>query len=113
MKLVSVTGLLRILRNRWLARLLGHRAEWLLVCRLRENYEAYVPLLIGELITSRSVRYSNLILQRIQGLPTEVRESNELLRRHFITDALRASSVEEGATLCQNALIRCFRARCK
>jgi len=108
MKLLSVSGLLRILRNRWLARLFGRRAEWLLVCRLKENSEAYIPLLIGELITSRSVRYSGLILQRIRGLPDEVRESNEFLRRHFITDALRASSVEEGATICQNVLIRCF-----
>jgi hypothetical protein len=108
MRLLSVTGLLRILRNRWLARLFGRRAEWMLMCRLKENYEAYIPLLLGELITSRSVRYSDLILQRIRGLPDDVRESNEFLRRHFITESLRASSVLEGATICQNALMLCF-----
>jgi hypothetical protein len=108
MKLLSVSGLLGILRNGWLARLFGGRAEWWLVCRLKENYEAYVPLLIGELCISRSRRYSDMILSRIAGLPDEIRESNESLRRYFITDDLRAASVADGVRVCQNALLRCF-----
>ena len=83
------------------------------MCRLKENYEAYIPLLLGELMTSQSVRYSDIILRRILCLPNEVRESNQFLRGYFITDALKASSVEEGATICQNALMRCFLATSK
>jgi hypothetical protein len=108
MKFLSIFAVLRILRSRLLARLFGYRVELLLRYRLKENYEAYVPLLVGELCTSRSCRYSDLMLSVIDSLPDEIRESNGSLRRYFITDDLRASSVAEGVGVCRNALLRCF-----
>jgi hypothetical protein len=108
MKFLNIFAVLRILRSGLLARLFGYRVELLLIDRLKENYEANVPLLIGELCTSRSRRYSALMLSKIASLPDEVRESHESLRRYFITDDLRASSVAEGVRVCRNALLRCF-----
>ena len=110
MKVFAFPRVLRLLRVRLFTRLFGHRLEDWLVERVRDNYRLHIPVIIGELVCSRTPEFSRLMLGVLLRLPPEELESHEHLQRLFKPEGLNARSVSEALQVCVSALRLCFRA---
>src|SRR5258705_1977144 len=68
-----------LLKYRLLSRFFGRKAVLRIIEYSRNNWDITVGLLLGELGTSQSPRYSQEILLILAGIPSDVLESNELV----------------------------------
>ena len=107
MKIFMFLWALRLLRFRPLLHLFGRRAEpWLLRC-VEQNYRLHIPLIIGHLVTSRSMGYCALMLSILGAVPLQEREAHEHLRSLFISERLHSQSVSDGLAVCRWAILVC------
>ena len=101
-------NLLHVLRNPVLRRIFENGARHKLIQLLPYIYAEAIPLMVAELITSRSPRFSREILQFLVVMPEEHLESSDICRMLFLRPDLGWHSVKRGVEVSQKVLNRCF-----
>ena len=97
-----------LLRSGLLTGLLGQRPVFWVAEALKKAPQAGIGLVVSELMTSSSPRYSDELLRALSGLPGEVLEASGPLRHLFSEDRLGCPSSREAITLCRVVLSKCF-----
>jgi len=105
---LTLPGIFRILRNPLLFRLLGTRANLWLLDKSHKDWDTTVQMILGELATSRSPRYSKRLLLTLTSAPPEVLEANALAKRYFAHTDLGCKTAREAVRACRAALSLCF-----
>lgn len=103
--------LLLLVRSSLAVRLLRGRQLLWLDQRMRLDYEHYIPVILGALVTSRSPRNSERLLSCLATIPREVLERNQTLRSYFVRGELGSSSVSRAISICREAVRLCFYAK--
>jgi hypothetical protein len=98
-----------LLRNGCLQRIFGRRAFLRLVELSTHNCDASIPLILSQLVTSQSPRFSHRLLLLLSSIPVNVLETNKIAKGYFLSPDLGQDSVERAIRLCQASLRKCFR----